>query len=142
SPPKTATASRPAATASEASRRASPGPPVATISACQPPRRSTSRTSRTVLGLVRAAAGLVMTRARGTLELLLPEDVEARLVPVVGGQGGRLLVRGAGRRRLEARQEPEAPGEAVLEARPDVLVARGAARGADARAERQEGLPA
>ena len=66
SPPKTATTSTPSATPYSASRRASPGPPVASTSAPQPRRCRVRITAATARCCVRAAAGLVMSSARAT----------------------------------------------------------------------------
>src|SRR2546426_12418779 len=69
----------PAARASVAKRRASPGSAVARTSTSQPPPRSVSRTAMTARAAWRAAAGFVIRTARVTSVPLLPEEVEAQL---------------------------------------------------------------
>src|SRR5581483_2858900 len=121
SPPKTPTTSTPSDRPYSASRRASPGPPVASTSACHPAARRARSTAFTASGSVRAAAGLVMRSARATLELPLPDHVGADLVGGVGQvrRGpGRAAEREGG---LEAGLHPPGAAEAVLHARAQVL---------------------
>src|SRR5215210_873571 len=80
SPPNTATTSAPVLTPYSARLFASPGPPVASTSAVQPAERSVRMIASTAARRVRAAAGLVISSARATLELPLPENVQADLI--------------------------------------------------------------
>src|SRR2546427_424089 len=110
----------PAARASVAKRRASPGSAVARTSTSQPPVRSVSRTAMTARAAWRAAAGLVIRTARVTSVPLFPEEVEAELVQ----QTPRCLPpnprdrSAAARDGLEARLGPPLGADAELQTRP------------------------
>src|SRR2546426_5014991 len=69
----------PRSRASRAKRRASPGLAVACTSTVQPPACRVSRMAPTARASVRAAAGLVITRARVMSVAPLPDEVEAHL---------------------------------------------------------------
>ena len=141
SPPNTATTSIPCATPSAASRRASPGPVVASTSALQPAARRVphDRVHRAGPG---PRGGRVGDTEDPALELPLPQDVEADLVRVGGHPvGGHERAAGLDGRLHRALELPLA-AEAELEARPQVLVAELAEVRAEAGVEGEERLAA
>src|SRR5690348_9379214 len=140
SPPYATTTSMPAARASDAKRRASPALAVASTSTIQPPARRVSRTARTALASVRAAAGLAMSRACVTSVAALPEEIEPHLAR---GDDVRLHRDvGTGAHRLEAGLGPPLIVEAELQTSPQRVGHRGLPALAEAGVHQEERLPA
>src|SRR5262245_43405913 len=140
SPPNTATTSTPSETPYSARRRASPGPPVASTSAVHPAPRMTLITASTARCWVLAAAGLVISNARGISVFALPQQVHTDLVAIPGvyRNDRRPAPLDGG---LERALEPPFPAEAELEAGTEVPGAELTQVGAEADVEGDEGLP-
>src|SRR3954471_7245378 len=123
------------ATPYSASSRAWPGPTVARASTSQPAARIVVRIELTATGAVRAAAGLVMSKARGTLELSFPADIGADLVGVAGGHaevGSARLYGGlnaGGQTPFAAEPELETRAQVAVGKRPEVFGAEAGVEG-------------
>src|SRR3954469_20174622 len=106
------------ATPYSASSRACPGPVAARASTSQSAARSVVRIELTATGAVRAAAGLVISNARGTLELSFPANIGADLVGIADGHPEVRSARLQGG--LDAGEKAPFAAEPELEAGPEV----------------------
>src|SRR5512146_2809489 len=95
-------------------------------------------TTRTASRSVRAAAGLVMTRARVTSVFPFPEEVEAQLILVGRAERVHRHVGLAGPHRLDADLGAEPGVEALFDAGAEALVAQLAQVGAEPCVEGEE----